>query len=655
MFSQQFSFTSRIRIRRWKNTSTGERKTRQQVIVYKTYPGGAPRTWTQETTPRTKKRMTGSPAGDYYLAMQRRHREHNQKRKILPESRKPSREESDRPLRFFRENLDKMVDKTPTKDATNDTNFTRTTQKISRKLREKQSTAVFQKSPGENQSDKEDGYAKFQKQRWEPAPREKKRKRATSELVYRTKQELPCDEEEKPFRQRPPESLKLYISCHPGLQNVVYEELKELGYKYTEKGNGVLLTAETMRDVFRCHVWLGSAARIFLYCGEPFRVRALGELERKVAKFFPWKDLIDCRGDIPTVKVKTTASKSRLIHTNALNDRVKRGIYSVIGEPTCSEMVYLSLQIFRDTAVLSFDTMNGDPLYRRGYRVCNVKAPLREDMAYALLWKRKLRDYEVFFDPFCGSGTIPIEAATVAAGLPPGHMLPPPLQRTALFDEALWNEVKQERRDTLDIKVYASDRDPATTQAAKTNIKKAGFDFDVDMQVFSSHPMWEERDKRILMVTNPPFGVRLKGPKAEKKRLYNLELYQTLAKRMNTWKDRTRNGAVILTNSRHSWRPAGFEGEFQYMASFVHGGIKVTALDYYPLKTAKPPGEILGSECLAKKLDDTEHKDGSYESQEPPRLDKFEMSSSGNTSFGTLGCRHCNLAVRNVPNEPRTE
>lgn len=496
----------------------------------------------------------------------------------------------DRPKRVFRKNLTEMLKPDPTtqesKVATRshhaDFKMKRTKQTKDKNLR-KDTMSKFQKIPGERKNELLE-----QRLRHEQHLEERKGSSERRNQYYK-QPEIPREEEEQPVRRHPPKHLTLYISCHPGLQNVVYEELNELGYKYTEKGNGILVDLDSMRDVFRCHVWLGAAARIFLHCGELFHARAFGELERKIAKFFPWKDLIGCNGEIPRIQVKAVVSKSRLIHATAVSQRVTRSIYSVVGEPTCSETLHLTLQLHRDMVQLTFDTLSGAPLYRRGYRASTVKAPLREDMAYALLWKSRLREYDVFFDPFCGSGTIPIEAATIAAGIPPGHLLPAPLWGTTMFDEDLWNEVKEERREALDIKVYAADRDHAATEAAKENIQQTDLDITVDKGVFSAHPMWEERDKKVLMVTNPPFGVRLKGPKVEKKRLYNLELYQTLAKRMNTWKDKTRNGAVILTNNRHSWRAAGFKGEFSYMLKFLHGGIAVTALEYDPVKSTESP------------------------------------------------------------------
>jgi hypothetical protein len=107
--------------------------------------------------------------------------------------------------------------------------------------------------------------------------------------------------------------------------------------------------------------------------------------------------------------------------------------------------------------------------------------------------------------------------------------------------------------------------------------------FPVEKEVFTAHPLWNQLDKKVLMVTNPPFGVRLQGPKVAEKRKYNLSLYQSLATRMNQWAtDKRSFGAVILTNDRHAWRPAGFASEFETMCSFVHGGIAVTAQQYLP-------------------------------------------------------------------------
>jgi putative N6-adenine-specific DNA methylase len=465
----------------------------------------------------------------------------------------------------------------------------------------------FQLRPGETTADRNHRMMLVLQEKIQQAVRLEKQERpayndhpATEEAVDEEVPREDDDDELLPSSSRrfPPDHLDLYISCHPGLQKVVYEELDQLGYKYVAKGNGAILTVDTIQDLYRCHAWLGAASHIFLRCGGTFRVRAMGELERKIAKFFPWQTLIHCGAngdDIPYVRVKCTAKKSRLIHSNAIAAVVHRAVHSVIGPPTPplggghpTRTVYLTVTVYQDVAQISLDTTAGHHLHQRGYRLNPVKAPLREDMAYAIVWQSHLDQYEAMFDPFCGSGTLAIEAAGLAAGLPPGRLLPTPLAHTTLLDENVWNQVKQERRPGFSIDISASDRDHRAFAATKDNAARAGVTFPIEKEVFTAHPLWNQLDKNLLMVTNPPFGVRLQGPKVAEKRKYNLSLYQSLATRMNQWATDGRTfGAVILTNDRHAWRPAGFANEFETMCSFVHGGIAVTAQQYLPFSDGK--------------------------------------------------------------------
>jgi 23S rRNA G2445 N2-methylase RlmL len=420
------------------------------------------------------------------------------------------------------------------------------------------------------------------------------------------------------------------VSCHPGLEDVLSAECTALGIEHrTIPGRGVQLIPtssittdkkkrfdnyhtndndwlHTIDDVYRCALYLGSATNITIQISpESFRCRALGELERKVQTHIPWKDIISqiTDDDYNTIqfKVKSTSTKSRLLHTTAIRGKVLNGIYAALGidppqddsdsdaddgnneSPSNNKrtIIPLIVQFDRDKAHISIEAYTA-PLHQRKYRLDVGKAPLREDIAYSLLysagWKpswtiksnnsSKRRNnkhittqpvdlpYKSLIDPFCGSGTIPIEAAAMISGLPPGRFHKAPFDGTIWYDEQKWNDTiveslrQSSRVDTSNIKIYASDRDAGIIKAVHANAQRAGVvDVITDIRncSFSDHPQFdndtsapskkdlnkeegsiadescnssavasdspskdkESTEKKVLLISNLPFGRRI--------------------------------------------------------------------------------------------------------------------------------------------------
>jgi len=298
-------------------------------------------------------------------------------------------------------------------------------------------------------------------------------------------------------------------------------------------------------------------------------------------------------GNIPPwkLKVKVTTSKSKLIHTKAVEERVFETFHEVFGvnftgdnrnnhqtdqgiaggldnvetdldDDRSKPTLHLLIRIERDMVQVSLDTStssDSNPLHRRGYRLATAKAPLREDLAYALLlagglmpsWDlRSLRALLLqgespspnvlrhessptplvcLFDPFCGSGTIAIEGAGLLAKMPPGRLRPPPLQGTRFCDESLWNRMKSLALETANIgrevdssgisnetfssqeikkciSISANDRDTGAIESAKSNAQRAGVDKLIEFNCgsFSSHPLFNRFGSRddMLPLTN---------------------------------------------------------------------------------------------------------------------------------------------------------
>ena len=261
----------------------------------------------------------------------------------------------------------------------------------------------------------------------------------------------------------------------------------------------------------------------------------------------------------------------------------------------------LDARIVRDQVEISINTSQ-NPLHQRGYRLQTAKAPLREDLAYAMLWSsgwkpayhsslEGITKYEAFLDPFCGSGTIAIEAAAMRAGIPPGRLRPAPLMGTLLGCPVKWNALTEPQSweiVTSPFQVYASDRDAGAIGATEANAKRAGvFDLlDISDVALSSQPWLESpgvAPKSILVATNPPFGKRI-SPSRENHSSDLLPLFQTLGHRLNRLVDAgCEVGVTILSTPEHNMRrKTGIPLELLFRST--HGGLSVTAMHFYSEK-----------------------------------------------------------------------
>jgi putative N6-adenine-specific DNA methylase len=333
----------------------------------------------------------------------------------------------------------------------------------------------------------------------------------------------------------------------------------------------------------------------------------------------PWKQILKRN---VRLEVRVTSTKSKLYHTAAIRERVIAGIYEALGydipsrfeksipdemgEDDDGDLVLLDVRLVNDQVDISINTSQ-TPLHQRGYRLQTAKAPLREDLAYAMLWSSGLtplyhdvqkegqptRRYEALLDPFCGSGTIAIEAAAMMAGMPPGRLRPTPLVGTSLENRKKWSLLIQRSSsdkgsETPHITVAASDRDSGAVEATKSNAERAGvLDFmHVQQSALSSHPWLETPDhapRTILIATNPPFGKRVSPSRSTGKESYLLPLYQTLGHRIHRLVDNGRHvGAVVLANGPDLVRRVGLP--FEKIFQSTHGGMAVAAM-YYRAKS----------------------------------------------------------------------
>jgi len=314
-----------------------------------------------------------------------------------------------------------------------------------------------------------------------------------------------------------------FVVTAPGLDELAAQELRHLEITPAFEPGGVSFKSD-LQGMYRANLHLRTASRILARVGQFFYATTFADLRAKAGRL-PWERFI--RPGQP-VSFRVTCNKSKLIHTDAVAERLAGAIYDRLGQesplhkPGSDEALapaqLIVVRVDHDQVMVSMDT-SGELLHRRGYRQAVAKAPLRETLAAALLLASGWDPGAPLIDPFCGSGTIPIEAALIALGIPPGLK-----RRFAFMDwpgyadeswQALLAEVHSHPAGPLPI--FASDRDAGAIKMAQANAGRAGVGECIQFtcQAVSAitpppAPGW--------VVTNPPYGVRV----SEGKDLRNL-------------------------------------------------------------------------------------------------------------------------------------
>jgi putative N6-adenine-specific DNA methylase len=368
------------------------------------------------------------------------------------------------------------------------------------------------------------------------------------------------------------EVLELFVACLPGLERLVADEGRALGTEVLDPqvGAGGVAMRGDLRTMLALNLGLACASHVLLRIAK-FRARHFGELERKATQV-PGGDWL--RTDVP-VAVRATARRSRLHHTVGLAERVAGAIavssgasLEVEGEP-----VTVLVRMEDDLCTLSIDT-SGRPLHERGWRLETAKAPLREDLAAALVRASGWDGRIPFVDPMCGSGTLAIEAAAFARGLAPGRARGFAGERLAGVAAASVAELRAAAaagaRASVGTTIHASDRDAGAAAITQRNAVRAGVaaDLVVEHAALSAASGLRRGEPRGVVVCNPPFGQRLGSPAAL------AALWQTLGARVAAlgpgW-----TLAVLAADRRAALR-CGLPLRSAFLAD--HGGIKVRGL-----------------------------------------------------------------------------
>ena len=314
--------------------------------------------------------------------------------------------------------------------------------------------------------------------------------------------------------------FELIAPCHFGLESVLKRELQDLGCEISLVEDGRVTFRGGMDTLCRANIFLRTAERVLLQAGR-FRAESFDELFENI-KAIPWEEYIPADGKFWVTKA--TSVKSRLFSPSDIQSIVKKALverlkqrYGVSWFPESGASYPVRITFLKDEAVVGIDT-SGESLHRRGYRKLASKAPITETLAAALLMLTPWRGDRILVDPFCGSGTFPIEAAMMAAHMAPGVNRSFAAEEWKnLVDRKLWYEAVTEANDLLDDTVETDiqgyDIDPDMVKAARENARDAGVDHLIH---FQARPVSELRHpkKYGFLVTNPPYGERLEEKEA---------------------------------------------------------------------------------------------------------------------------------------------
>jgi putative N6-adenine-specific DNA methylase len=286
----------------------------------------------------------------------------------------------------------------------------------------------------------------------------------------------------------------------------VARELSALGEQPRIEDGGVAWDGDA-RSLMRANLWLRTASRVLVRVAR-FKADAFYELEKR-AKRIPWEQYLP-RGASPEFRV--TTRKSRLYHSDAIAERFGNSVGRVGGETGSGTQLFV-VRAVRDEFTISADT-SGELLHMRGYRQAVGKAPLRETLAAALLLAADWDGDVPLVDPFCGSGTIPIEAALMARKIPPGINRQFSFMAWPSHDERSWSTLIEESavhmRAASPVRILGSDRDRGAIAAATANAIRARVADDIELSVRAISAI-EPPGEPGLVASNPPYGVRVSG------------------------------------------------------------------------------------------------------------------------------------------------
>ncbi len=325
--------------------------------------------------------------------------------------------------------------------------------------------------------------------------------------------------------------FELIVPCHFGMEAVLKREIIDLGYDITESADGRMTFLGDEEALCRANIFLRSAERVLIKIGS-FHAETFEELFEGT-KNLAWEEFIPADGKFWVTKAASV--KSRLfspsdiqsIMKKAMVERLKQ-VYHVNWFEENGENFPIRVFIMKDEVTVGLDS-TGESLHKRGYRKLTAKAPIAENLAAGLIMLTPWKKDRILIDPFCGSGTIPIEAAMMAAQIAPGMNRAFTAEKWEhIIAKRLWYDSIDEARElmdkSVDTDIQAFDADDHMVAISRENARLAGVEKLIHFQKRDvaqlSHPK-----KYGFIITNPPYGERLENKE------YLQELYRVLGER----------------------------------------------------------------------------------------------------------------------------
>ena len=317
---------------------------------------------------------------------------------------------------------------------------------------------------------------------------------------------------------------KLLAVCPMGLEAVVSKEIQELGYTTTVE-NGKIFFEGDEAAIVKCNLWLRTADRIKIVVGQ-FNATTFDELFEKT-KELPWETIIEKEGNFPVQgrSVKSTlysVPDCQAIVKKAIVERLKSA-YKEKGWLDESGAKYpVEVSLLKDKALLTIDT-SGSGLNKRGYRLAQGEAPIKETLAASLIKLANWTGDTPLIDPFCGSGTIAIEACLIAQNIAPGFNRDFVSETWDIMPDRLYDELRDEADQQANydrpLKIYASDIDPEMIEIARRNAEEVGLSDIINFKVQDVNTLSIESAEPVALIGNPPYGERI-GDRAEVEEMY---------------------------------------------------------------------------------------------------------------------------------------
>lgn len=330
--------------------------------------------------------------------------------------------------------------------------------------------------------------------------------------------------------------LELIATATFGLEAVVKREIEALGYRIIISEDAKITYMGDERAIARSNLWLRSADRVLLKMGE-FKALEFEDLFQQT-KAIAWENIIPADGKFT---VTGTSVKSKLHSVPACQSIVKKAIVERLGSFYCIDRFEetgaeytVKVTILKDRVTLTIDT-SGTGLHKRGYRVCDVAAPIKETLAAAMVQLSFWKAGRLLVDPCCGSGTIPIEAAMIGRNIAPGLNRKFASQEWDIIPPEIWKEERKAAFEAIDydadIRIEASDISGRAVEAAIENAAEAGVDDCVEFKKMDMARLTAEEEGGIV-ITNPPYGERI-GEKKQIEAIYSA--YNEFYRKNPTW------------------------------------------------------------------------------------------------------------------------